>query len=126
MGAHPEFSARTLAVLAALREEPSRWRHGYGLARQTGLMSGTLYLILIQLTDRGLVERCWRYEPEPSWQSGPDGPSGRGQRHWYRLTPDGLAEAAEALAAAETLAVAETLLAMSKHVTRAGAGQVRG
>ncbi len=38
---HLEFSAQTLSVLAALCEEPSQWRHGYALARQTGLKSGT-------------------------------------------------------------------------------------
>jgi PadR family transcriptional regulator len=55
----PEFSAQTLSVLAALCAEPSGWAHGYGIAKQTGLKSGTLYPILIRLADRGLVEACW-------------------------------------------------------------------
>jgi PadR family transcriptional regulator, regulatory protein PadR len=84
------FSAQTLSVLAALRDEPSQWRHGYALARQTGLKSGTLYPILIRLADRGLVEACWQDEPVP----------GRPRRHLYRLTASGAAAAAEALAAA--------------------------
>jgi PadR family transcriptional regulator PadR len=83
------FSAQTLSVLAALRDEPSQWRHGYALARQTGLKSGTLYPILIRLADRGLVEACWQDEPR----------SGRPRRHLYRLTADGLAAAALAGAA---------------------------
>ena len=53
-----EFSAQTLSVLAALCDQPSQWQHGYALARQTGLKSGTLYPILIRLADRGLVEAC--------------------------------------------------------------------
>jgi DNA-binding MarR family transcriptional regulator len=43
MGSRSEFSVQTLSVLAALYEEPSQWRHGYALAGQTGLKSGTLY-----------------------------------------------------------------------------------
>jgi hypothetical protein len=41
------------------RAEPDAWRHGYGIARDTALKSGTLYPILIRLADRGLVEACW-------------------------------------------------------------------
>jgi DNA-binding PadR family transcriptional regulator len=84
-----EFSPQTVAVLAALSEEPSHWRHGYALASATGLKSGTLYPILIRLADRGLVEACWQEEPQP----------GRPRRHLYRLTADGAASAAQALAA---------------------------
>jgi PadR family transcriptional regulator, regulatory protein PadR len=84
-----EFSPQTLSVLAALCEQPSRWQHGYALASQTGLKSGTLYPILIRLADRGLVEACWQEEPA----------TGRPRRHLYRLTPGGLASATGALAA---------------------------
>jgi PadR family transcriptional regulator, regulatory protein PadR len=83
------FSAQTLAVLAALCDEPSEWRHGYALAKLTGLQSGTLYPILIRLSDRQLVEACWQDEPQP----------GRPRRHLYRLTADGHAAAAAALSA---------------------------
>jgi PadR family transcriptional regulator, regulatory protein PadR len=92
MGSRAEFSPQTLSVLAALCEQPSAWQHGYALARQTGLKSGTLYPILIRLADRGLVEACWQEEPVP----------GRPRRHLYRLTPDGLASAAAARAEAES------------------------
>jgi PadR family transcriptional regulator, regulatory protein PadR len=91
MGSRPEFSPQTLSVLAALCEQPSQWRHGYALARQTGLKSGTLYPILIRLADRGLVEACWQDEPAP----------GRPRRHLYRLTAAGLASATAALTEAE-------------------------
>ncbi len=90
MSARSGFSAQTLSVLAALCEQPSQWRHGYGIAKDTGLKSGTLYPILIRLADRGLVEACWQDEPQP----------GRPRRHLYRLSSDGLAAARAALAAA--------------------------
>ncbi len=84
MGDRAELSPQTVSVLAALCEQPSAWQHGYALARQTGLKSGTLYPILIRLADRGLVEACWQDEPQP----------GRPRRHLYRLTTEGLAAAA--------------------------------
>ena len=90
MGHRSSFSAQTLAVLAELCATPSQWRHGYGLARVTGLKSGTLYPVLLRLADRGLVEACWEDEQ----------PSGRPRRHLYRITADGLAVAAPALAQA--------------------------
>ena len=65
MTSRSEFSAQTLSVLAALCQEPSQWQHGYALAKQTGLKSGTLYPILIRLADRGLVEARWQDEPTP-------------------------------------------------------------
>ncbi len=84
------FSAQTLSVLASLEADPAAWRHGYLLAKQTGLRSGTLYPILIRLAERGLVEACWE-----------DGqPAGRPRRHLYRLSSAGLAAARAALAAA--------------------------
>jgi PadR family transcriptional regulator PadR len=92
------FSAQTLAVLAALAARPSDWRHGYDLARETGLKSGTLYPILVRLADREIVEACWE-ESEPA---------GRPRRHLYRLTSDGLAAATAALAAAPAPAARAT------------------
>jgi PadR family transcriptional regulator, regulatory protein PadR len=85
------FSAQTTSVLAELGTEPSQWRHGYDLAKQTGLKPGTLYPILIRLADRGLVEACWQDQPQP----------GRPRRHLYRLTAEGLASATAAAEAAE-------------------------
>jgi PadR family transcriptional regulator, regulatory protein PadR len=97
------FSAQTLSVLASLEADPAAWRHGYLLARQTGLRSGTLYPILIRLAERGLVEACWE-----------DGqPAGRPRRHLYRLSSEGLAAARAALAVA----------APERHRRAAAAGQ---
>jgi PadR family transcriptional regulator PadR len=84
------FSAQTLRVLGSLASDPGTWQHGYLLARATGLKSGTLYPILIRLSERGLVEACWE-----------DGqPAGRPRRHLYRLSSAGLAAATAALAQA--------------------------
>lgn len=90
MADRPRFSAQTLSVLAALVADPTAWQHGYLLAKQTGLASGTLYPILIRLADRRLIEARWE-----------DGqPAGRPRRHLYRLTTDGLAATRAALAKA--------------------------
>jgi PadR family transcriptional regulator, regulatory protein PadR len=77
------LSAQAEGVLAALLADPTREQHGYELARQTGLSSGTLYPILIRLADRGLVRA--------SWEAGQ--PAGRPRRHLYLLTEDGLDQA---------------------------------
>jgi PadR family transcriptional regulator PadR len=82
------FSVQTLSVLAVLCAEPAGWRHGYGIAKDTGLKSGSLYPILIRLAERGLVEARWEEEQ----------PAGRPRRHLYRLTRGGLAQAKTALA----------------------------
>ena len=103
----PEFSAQTLSVLAVLCEQPSQWQHGYALAKQTGLKSGTLYPILIRLADRRLVEACWEGEPAP----------GRPRRHLYRLTAAGLASATGALASTPGRAAVQA----GPRRTRAGA-----
>jgi PadR family transcriptional regulator PadR len=90
MSRRTALSPQTLAVLAALTARPSSWRHGYDLAVETGLKSGTLYPILVRLADRQIVEA--------RWQEGD--PAGRPRRHLYRLTNDGLVTATAALAAA--------------------------
>ena len=88
MAPRSRFSAQTLSVLAALETNPASWQHGYLIARETGLRSGTLYPILIRLAERGLVDACWE-----------DGqPAGRPRRHLYRLSSEGLAASRAALA----------------------------
>lgn len=68
-------------VLAALSAQRSEWRHGYDVMKETGLSSGTLYPLLMRMTDNGLVEAEWRAATQP----------GRPPRHVYRLTADGFA-----------------------------------
>lgn len=78
-------STQTRKLLAALLSQPAAWQHGYDLSEQTGLLSGTLYPILMRLSDRGMVESKW--EPSPH--------QGRPPRKLYRLTAEGAAYAIE-------------------------------
>ncbi|HTJ35570.1 MAG TPA: PadR family transcriptional regulator [Dactylosporangium sp.] len=74
-----------MAVLHALAADPARRRYGYELGQEVGLKAGSLYPILIRLTDRGLLDASWETDP----------PQGRPPRHLYRLTDAGVAMAAE-------------------------------
>jgi PadR family transcriptional regulator len=78
-------SAQTLAVLSALATAPDTWHYGYELTAEVGLASGSLYPILMRLSDRGLLESTWEERP----------PRGRPPRHLYRLTAAGVAAASE-------------------------------
>jgi DNA-binding PadR family transcriptional regulator len=82
-------SPQTVAVVLALADNASGWRHGYGLCKQLDLKAGTVYPILMRLHERGQVETTWETDP----------PAGRPARHLYRLSGAG-AELAEELRAA--------------------------
>lgn len=86
----PDSSPQTLRVFDALLADPTAWRYGYDLSRDTGLASGSLYPILMRLAERDLLETRWEPSPE----------AGRPPRHMYRLTADGAALARSRLAAA--------------------------
>src|ERR1700722_10530265 len=77
----PNASRQTHLLLAALLERPRIWRHGYELAKQTGLKSGTLYPLLMRLSDQGLLVAGWTLSDHP----------GKPPRHLYRQTAAGLA-----------------------------------
>jgi len=81
----PNNSRQTRALLATLLEQARAWRHGYELSKETGLRSGTLYPLLMRLSEQGLLESRWQ-EPERP---------GLPPRHAYRLTTSGLALARE-------------------------------
>ncbi len=78
------LSAQTLQVLDAFLQNPTGWKYGYDISRNTGLKSGTLYPILMRLAERKLLETGWETSE-----------AGRPPRHLYRLTPDGLRFARE-------------------------------
>lgn len=82
-------SAQTTAVVLALAEEPVSWRYGYQLCQQLDIKPGSMYPILVRLTDRGLLETTWDG----------DTPGNRPPRHLYRLTGSGRALATELAAA---------------------------
>jgi len=86
----PNSSRQTRALLAAFLDRSRSWRHGYDLAKETGLKSGTLYPLLMRLSEQGLLEACWQDAER----------AGLPPRHFYRLTSSGLA-LAQQLAAAE-------------------------
>jgi len=73
-------SAQTITVLRAFAADPSAWRYGYELGQEVGVKAGSLYPILMRLSDRGLLEA--------SWES--DAPQGRPPRHLYRLSGAGV------------------------------------
>jgi PadR family transcriptional regulator, regulatory protein PadR len=64
-----------------MARKPRAWQYGYPLSKETGLASGTLYPLLIRLSDQGMLESQWQ---EP-------GCPGKPPRHAYRLTANGLA-----------------------------------
>jgi DNA-binding PadR family transcriptional regulator len=74
-------SKQMLMLLDALSVQGRQWRHGYDLMKETGLLSGTLYPLLMRMTEQGLVEAEWREPTQP----------GRPARHAYRLTTSGVA-----------------------------------
>ena len=75
-------SAQTVGLLRALAADPAQWRYGYDLGVELGLQSGSLYPILIRLSERGLLESRWESTE-----------TGKPPRHLYRLTPEGLDQA---------------------------------
>ena len=81
-------SKQMLALLRELSIGGRQWRHGYELMKVTGLLSGTLYPLLIRMTEQGLVEAEWL---EPAQV-------GRPARHAYRITAKGAAVATQSVA----------------------------
>jgi DNA-binding PadR family transcriptional regulator len=74
----PNTSPQTLKLLAVLLEARTSWRHGYDLAQECELKSGTLYPLLMRLAEQQLLESRWET----------DGDSRR-PRHVYRLSVKG-------------------------------------
>jgi DNA-binding PadR family transcriptional regulator len=85
MPRRPNNSRQTRTLLATLLERSRTWRHGYELSKETGLRSGTLYPLLMRLSEQDLLEQRWQ-EPERP---------GLPPRHVYRLTAAGVALARE-------------------------------
>jgi PadR family transcriptional regulator PadR len=99
MSRPPNASRQTHRLLAALLEQPRGWRHGYELAKEIGLKSGTLYPLLMRLSDQGLLENRWSESEQP----------GKPPRHLYRPTAAGLAMARELRADNPELAAAKSV-----------------
>jgi PadR family transcriptional regulator PadR len=69
-----------MRVLDAFAADATTWRYGYELGQEVGLKAGSLYPILMRLSDRGLLEATWER----------DTPPGRPARHLYRLSGAGV------------------------------------
>jgi DNA-binding PadR family transcriptional regulator len=88
----PNSSRQTRALLACFVDAAPEWRHGYDLAKATGLKSGSLYPILMRLSDQGYLESRWCEPDKP----------GRPPRHAYRLTAEGRKLALEQASATQS------------------------
>jgi PadR family transcriptional regulator PadR len=87
---------QTVQVLREFLDTPLQWRHGYELSRSSGLKSGTLYPILIRLSENHLLETRWEASE-----------SGKPPRHMYRLTRAGTQFARECVAEARSITIEE-------------------
>lgn len=83
-------SPQAIALLDALLSRPLEWRYGYDLGKQVGLKSGSLYPLLMRLTDQGWLDAEWHTPSRP----------GLPPRHAYRLTESGCSHARAAIEAA--------------------------
>ncbi len=77
-------SPQTALVLAEFLSDEQEWRYGYDISRNTGLKSGTLYPILMRLSEHRMLKTSWETVQ-----------TGRPPRHMYKLTKDGLRYARE-------------------------------
>ncbi|MGW0436101.1 PadR family transcriptional regulator [Micromonospora sp. NPDC003197] len=91
MGGKVRLTTAVARVLTAFLEDPTMDRYGLDLIGVTGLPSGTLYPILVRLQRAGWVDSAWE-DIDPVT-------TGRPARRYYRLTPDGLVQARQELAA---------------------------
>ncbi|WP_318036718.1 PadR family transcriptional regulator [Streptomyces chengmaiensis] len=82
----------TQLVLRALLEKPTQERYGLELCAMAELQSGTVHPILARLEAAGWLESRWE-DVDPSER-------GRPRRRYYRLSPDGVEHARDALARA--------------------------
>lgn len=78
-----KLSPQAELVLITLLAASATWCHGYELSQRTGLKSGSLYPILIRLSETGLLDSKWEESNI----------AGRPPRHVYRLTRKGVAVA---------------------------------
>jgi DNA-binding PadR family transcriptional regulator len=85
----PRLSHQTLRVLHIFLEKPRDGLAGSDIWKETKILSGTLYPILMRLEKAGWLESWWE-ELEPS-------EAGRPRKRLYRLTGLGYNSARDAL-----------------------------
>lgn len=94
MGNAPRMTLQTQLVLKALLVDIQTERYGLELARESGLPSGTIYPILARLETAGWISSGWEKIDESK--------EGRRRRRYYKLTGDGVKQAASALESTKT------------------------
>lgn len=82
----PHTSKQAVVLFWTFLQNSSDWYHGYSLMQSTGMKSGTLYPLLIRLSDDDFLESRWDMGDE----------SGK-PRRLYRLTAAGKSLAHERL-----------------------------
>jgi PadR family transcriptional regulator PadR len=90
--APPRMTQTTQAVLRAMLVDPSKDLYGLEICAATGLPSGTVHPILARFEALGWLDSAWE-QVDPREQ-------GRPRRRYYRLNPNGVAMARDALARA--------------------------
>ena len=85
----PRLSHQTLRVLRLFLEKPREALAGSDVCKQTGMLSGTLYPILMRLERSGWLASRWE-QLDPS-------EAGRPRKRLYRLTGLGYNKTSEAL-----------------------------
>jgi DNA-binding PadR family transcriptional regulator len=86
------MTVQVLLILHALLKDPTRELYGLELVKETGLLPGTAYPILLRLQNEGWVTSRWE-EIDPAAE-------GRPARRYHRLTATGAAQASVAVAGA--------------------------
>lgn len=88
----PRMTGATQLVLRELLADPAAEKYGLEICKAVGLASGTVHPLLYKFEDLGWLESRFE-EIDPS-------DAGRPRRRFYRLTPDGVELARNALARA--------------------------
>jgi DNA-binding PadR family transcriptional regulator len=86
----PRLSHQTLRVLKVFVERPNNDLAGSDICKQTKMLSGTLYPILVRFERAGWLDSKWE-KLDPS-------EAGRPRKRLYRLTGSGYQKARQALA----------------------------
>jgi PadR family transcriptional regulator, regulatory protein PadR len=87
----PRLSHQTLRVLKAFLSNPKTGLAGSDIWKAAGLLTGTVYPILIRLQGAGWLTSDWEDIPASELR--------RPRKRIYRLTPEGYNKAREALSA---------------------------
>lgn len=79
MARRKNISKQTRRVLYLLADDAARGWYGYEISKATGLKSGSLYPMLMRLSEQGYLHSEWEASPQP----------GRPPRHVYTLSAQG-------------------------------------